>query len=68
MFFFFYIPNLIVAETFIRVRQLNAHPAANMAAALLLSGATVFLAIATYYFVVSYWGPAIMNRILGASS
>jgi hypothetical protein len=68
MFFFFYIPNLIVAEAFIRARQPLARPAANIAAATLLNGATVFLAIATYYFTVSYWGAAIVNRIVGASS
>lgn len=68
MFFFFYVPNLIIAEAFIRARQPRASSLAKIGAAILLNGATVFLAIATYYFTTSYWGPAIVNRIVGASS
>jgi Predicted membrane protein (DUF2306) len=67
MDFFFYIPNLIVAETFIRARQLCIRPTAKRGAALLLSGATVFLAVGTYYFTTYHWGPTIMARVLSAS-
>jgi Predicted membrane protein (DUF2306) len=68
MAFFFYVPNLIVAEAFIRARQFRARPATKLAAALLLSGATVFLAIGTYYFTVYHWGPSIVARVVGSSS
>jgi hypothetical protein len=64
MSFFFYIPNLIVAEAFIRARRLRARPSARIGAALLLSGATVFVAIGTYYFTAYHWGPGILKRFL----
>jgi len=61
MSFFFYVPNLIVAEAFIRARRLRARPSARIAAALLLSGATAFVALGTYYFTAYHWGPAILK-------
>jgi Predicted membrane protein (DUF2306) len=64
MAFFFYLPNLIVAEAFIRARRLHAPPSAKIAAALLLGGATVFVAIGTYYFTAYHWGPGILKRFL----
>lgn len=64
MSFFFYIPNLIVAEAFIRARWLHARPSARIAAALLLSAATAFVAVGTYYFTAYHWGPAILKRFL----
>jgi hypothetical protein len=64
MSFFFYIPNLVVAEAFIRARRLRARPSARIAAALLLSGATAFVAIGTYYFTAYHWGPGILKRFL----
>jgi Predicted membrane protein (DUF2306) len=68
MDFFFYIPNLIVAEAFIRARHLRTRPATQLGAALLLSGATVFLAVSTYYYAAYHWGPRIMTRVLGGAS
>jgi hypothetical protein len=67
MAFFFYIPNLIVAEAFIRAKQLRSCALANVGAALLLSGASLFLAIGTYYFTAYYWGPAIIQRAIVAT-
>jgi hypothetical protein len=63
MTFFFYVPNLIVAEAFIRGRDLRASPMAKIAATLLLAGATIFIAIGTYYFTRYHWGPSIVARI-----
>lgn len=68
MAFFFYVPNLIVAEAFIRNRQLRTRLTAKLGAAVLLSGATILLAVGTYYFTVYHWGPTIMERMLGSSS
>ena len=65
MAFFFYVPNLIVAEAFIRWRQLRAGAAAKLAAALVLTAATILLAVGTYYFTLYHWGPSIMARLLG---
>jgi hypothetical protein len=64
MAFFFYIPNLLVAEVFIRARRLRARPVTRIGAALLLSSATAFVAIGTYYFTAYHWGPAILKRFL----
>jgi hypothetical protein len=65
MAFFFYLPNLLVAEAFIRARRITAGPAWQFAAAAVLAGATGFLALGTYYFTRYYWGPAILARVWG---
>jgi Predicted membrane protein (DUF2306) len=67
MAFFFYIPNLIVAELFIRTQQLRLGPAMRLGAALFVSAATTFVAVGTYYFTAYYWGPHILVRIVGTS-
>jgi hypothetical protein len=64
MAFFFYIPNLIIAEAFIRARRTQTQPIAKIASALVLTGATAFVALGTYYFTAYHWGPAIVKRVL----
>lgn len=66
MAFFFYLPNLLVAEAFGRARQYRASTALRLGASLLLLGATVFLLIGTYYFTRYYWGPEIVRWLTGA--
>jgi hypothetical protein len=61
MAFFFYLPNLLVAEVFIRAKKYNAHPAVRIAASLVLLLATGFLLLGTYFFTLYYWGPAILK-------
>jgi hypothetical protein len=63
MAFFFYLPNLLVAEAFIRARRFDAHPALRLTAAAIMAGAIGFLLIGTYYFTRFYWGPAILARL-----
>jgi hypothetical protein len=63
MAFFFYVPNLLVAEAFIRARRTSATPAMRLAAAGLLIAATAFLLLGTYKFTTLYWGPAILSRL-----
>lgn len=65
MDFAFYVPNLVLAEAFIRARGLRAHPALKGAAAVLLLGAAGFLVLGTYYFTLYYWGPGIAARLPG---
>ena len=65
MAFWFYLPNLLVAEAFIRARRVSAPPAVRLAAAGVLAGATGFLLLGTYYFTRIYWGPAILDRLGG---
>lgn len=65
MAFFFYIPNLLVAEAFIRARLYKTSAVLNLASALLLLFMTTFLLIGTYYFTRFYWGPAIVAWLAG---
>ena len=66
MAFFFYLPNLLVVEVFVRVSHRRAAPIARIAGSFVLLAATTFLVIGTYYFTLYYWGPAIINWITGA--
>jgi hypothetical protein len=62
MAFFFYLPNLLIVEAFIRA-QTAVSPKIKLAAAGLFAGATGFLLLGTYYFTKLYWGPAILHRL-----
>jgi hypothetical protein len=62
MAFFFYIPNLLVAEIFIRSqnnRQISWW--LNLIFTVVLLSMTSFLLLGTYYFTKFYWGPAIIE-------
>lgn len=62
MAFFFYIPNLLVAEIFIRSQGNRKTPAwLNIIFTVVLLGVTGFLLLGTYYFTKFYWGPAIVG-------
>lgn len=61
MAFFFYLPNLLVAEIFIRNRRSIGAPILNIASAFVLLLMTAFLILGTYYFTKFYWGPAIIE-------
>lgn len=61
MAFFFYIPNLLVAEVFIRNYMNKSYPALKLLSTLVLIFMTGFLLIGTYYFTKFYWGPAILK-------
>lgn len=61
MAFFFYIPNLLVVEVLTRAKQYKVSPVFRLSASLVLLGAIGFLWLATYYFTLYYWGPAILS-------
>jgi len=67
MAFFFYIPKLLLAEVFIRTREMHVRPATRPIAVLLVSATTIFVAVGTYYFTAYHWGPMILARIIGRS-
>lgn len=67
MAFFFYLPNLLVAEVFIRSRRLQTASWLNLLSSLLLLAMTAFLMIGTYYFTKFYWGPAIVGWLSGTA-
>lgn len=64
MAFFFYVPNLLVVEAYVRARRRAAPPALKLAAAGALIGAAGFLLSGTYFFTKFYWGPAIIKRLV----
>ena len=61
MAFFFYLPNLLVVEIFLRARSRAVAPVLRLVAAGALLLATGFLGLGTYYFTLYYWGPAILK-------
>ena len=61
MAFFFYVPNLLIAEIFIRSPKFKTNPLLNFSASLILLLSTGFLLVGTYYFTLYYWGPAIIK-------
>ncbi|GAB3932331.1 DUF2306 domain-containing protein [Larkinella terrae] len=65
MAFFFYLPNLLVADAFSRARSYKASPALRLGASAVLLLATGFLLLGTYYFTLYYWGPAILGWLTG---
>jgi hypothetical protein len=67
MSFFFYLPNLALAELFIRDASLQSNRAFRIFAGILLNIATLFVIIGTYSIVHDYWGPAILRFLQGRS-
>lgn len=62
MAFFFYIPNLLVAEIFIRSQNSRKMSMwLNLAFTIILLVMISFLLLGTYYFTKFYWGPAIVG-------
>jgi hypothetical protein len=67
MLFWFYVPNLIVAEWFIRARRLPVGAPSRAAAATGLVVASLFVGLATAFFTAAFWGPVTLWRLgLGA--
>lgn len=65
MAFFFYLPNLLVAEIFIRGGKPKTAVWFHLLSSVALLGVTGFLLLGTYYFTKFYWGPAILEWIAG---
>lgn len=65
MSFFFYLPNLVVVEAFLRGRLPAASTAVRRLATGVVVGATGFLLLGTYFFTVELWGPAILASLTG---
>ncbi|MEN0004104.1 MAG: DUF2306 domain-containing protein [Bacteroidota bacterium] len=63
MDFWFYLPNLLVAEVFIRRKQLMQSAFAKWLGASVLFTASLFLLLGTYFFTLKLWGPAILDLV-----
>jgi hypothetical protein len=61
----FYLPNLVVAEAFIRARAASRHPALQAGGAALVALAAALIALATWKFATLYWLPGIALRLAG---
>lgn len=66
MMFFFYLPNLIIAELFIRVRRQNRGRVIHFGAATVLLAASVFILFATWNFTVRSWAPRMISGVTEA--
>lgn len=66
MDFAFYIPPLIVAEMFVRARRQQATTAGRVGATAGLAIGAAFIGLATFFFTLYGWGPAILARFGGA--
>jgi len=66
MAFFFYLPNLVVAEFFVRARNGASGAVFRMGAIGILLAASVFVVLATWTFTVSFWGPGMVSGLTGA--
>lgn len=65
MDFFFYIPNLLVAEIFIGQFKFTRNKYVKGVGAFALVIATTFIILASYNFTKHYWGPAILEAVAG---
>ena len=66
MDFFFYLPNLLVAEVFIGRQSFVQNKAVKILTIAGLSATIAFFALATYFFTKKFWGPAIMDVVRSA--
>jgi len=66
MTFFFYLPNLAVAELFIRARAGRSGATFRIAAAGAMLAASVFVILATWTFTTDFWGPGMVTGLTGA--
>ncbi|MBB3103980.1 hypothetical protein [Azomonas macrocytogenes] len=67
MAFFFYIPNLVIAEQFIRSRRKERGALVNLGSAALLLAASAFVMVVTWSFTNGAWGRRMASGLLEAS-
>ena len=65
MYYFFYVPNLIVAELFIRARRAPDRPGLQLGGAAVMTGAASLILLATFQFAQLLWIPGIATRFAG---
>lgn len=63
MDFAFYLPNLAVAEAFIRARSADAAPALRIGALVALLAASAFILLATWQFATKMWLPGMASGL-----
>ncbi len=63
MAFFFYIPNLLIAEIFIGRYDIMKTKTAKRIAIFIIFMTTIFILLATYFFTKRIWGPPIIKLL-----
>jgi hypothetical protein len=63
MAFFFYVPNLVVAEAYIRSSGRTRTVLTKTLTSALLTAATALVVVSTYFFTVYLWAPAIAGAL-----
>ncbi len=63
MAFWFYLPNLVVAQWFIRAERRAPSAAVASSAVAVCVLCAIVVGVGTYYFTKFYWGPAILGRL-----
>lgn len=66
MLYFFFVPNLLLAEAFVRARKNGASWALQAGTVLAMAGTAAALAVLTYFLTLRAWGPPIAHRLFGA--
>ena len=64
--FFFYLPNLAIAELFIRARRRSSTAPFRVAATGTLLAASIFVLLAAWTFTADFWGPGMVSGLTGA--
>jgi hypothetical protein len=65
MSFLFYLPNLAVAELYLRAGRMLSHVVVRISAVIVLNAANLLVIVGTYTIVHDYWGAAIIRLLLG---
>ena len=65
MSFFFYLPNLLVAEIIINRYAFLKRTGVQWASVVILFLATAFLGLGSFFFIKELWGPAIVKGFIG---
>jgi hypothetical protein len=65
MVFFFYLPNLLVVELYLRAWQAGIAPVARWAASAAMLAAALLLGVGTYFFTLHYWWPGMLGQLPG---
>ena len=61
MCFFFYLPNLLIAELSLRKSEVKNSNLFKSISSIAFVTSIVLIGLGTYYFTLYYWGPAILN-------
>lgn len=65
MAFFFYLPNLLVVELYLRSRRAGVAPAVRWISSVAMLACTALVAVGTYFFTRYFWWPGIAGAVPG---